>query len=67
MKTFKGVTIEAKLLTIFICPYHKTLAIMRKYTTSRDIVRSDITRFANSFNVAKPGRKERQLEANVLV
>ncbi|KAB2625466.1 hypothetical protein D8674_017126 [Pyrus ussuriensis x Pyrus communis] len=40
---------KAKIFTIFIYAYHKTLALMRKYTKKRDIVRLGVTRFPTSF------------------
>lgn len=40
---------KAKSLTIFIYVHHKTLAMMRKYTMKRDIVRPGVTRFASAF------------------
>ncbi|XP_048443560.1 uncharacterized protein LOC103950675 [Pyrus x bretschneideri] len=46
---FKRVIDKAKAFTIFIYAHHKTLALMRKYTKKRDIVRPGITRFATSF------------------
>ncbi|GFS33428.1 HAT transposon superfamily protein [Actinidia rufa] len=46
---FKGVIEKAKAFTIFIYAHHKTLALMRKFTKKRDIVRLGVTRFATSF------------------
>ncbi|CAN6579051.1 unnamed protein product [Malus baccata var. baccata] len=46
---FKGVIDKAKAFTIFIYAHHKTLALMRKHTKKRDIIRSGVTRFATSF------------------
>jgi hypothetical protein len=46
---FKVVIEKAKALTIFIYAHHKTLALMRKFTKKRDIVRPGVTRFATSF------------------
>ncbi|XP_024200409.1 uncharacterized protein LOC112203718 [Rosa chinensis] len=46
---FKGVIEKAKAFTIFIYAHHKTLALMRKHTKKRDIVRPGVTRFATSF------------------
>lgn len=40
---------KAKALTIFMYAHHTTLALMRKFTRKRDIVRPGITRFASSF------------------
>ncbi|XP_066324053.1 uncharacterized protein [Miscanthus floridulus] len=49
MKKFKGYIDQAKSLTIFIYAHHRTLALMRKYTKKRDIVRPGATRFASNF------------------
>jgi len=49
MKKFKGYIDQAKSLTIFIYAHHITLALMRKYTKKRDIVRPGVTRFASNF------------------
>ncbi|GAB2279862.1 hypothetical protein Dimus_039388 [Dionaea muscipula] len=46
---FKGIIDKAKALTIFIYAHHNTLAMMRKYTKKKDIVRPGVTRFATSF------------------
>ncbi|CAN6584346.1 unnamed protein product [Malus baccata var. baccata] len=46
---FKGVINKAKTFTIFIYAHHKTLALMRKHTKKRDIIRPGVTRFATSF------------------
>ncbi|CAN6552248.1 unnamed protein product [Malus baccata var. baccata] len=46
---FKGVIDKPKTLTIFIYAHHKTLALMRKHTKKRDIIRPGVTRFATSF------------------
>ncbi|XP_070682491.1 uncharacterized protein [Malus domestica] len=46
---FKGVIDKAKAFTIFIYAHHKTLALMRKHTKKRDIIRPRVTRFATSF------------------
>ncbi|XP_073121858.1 uncharacterized protein [Henckelia pumila] len=46
---FSGMLEKAKALTIFIYAHHRTLAIMRKYTKKRDIVRPGVSRFATSF------------------
>nr|GEW74104.1 hypothetical protein [Tanacetum cinerariifolium] len=40
---------KAKTLTIFIYAHHRTLALMRKFTKCKDIVRLGVTRFATSF------------------
>ncbi|XP_047326776.1 uncharacterized protein LOC124930481 [Impatiens glandulifera] len=49
LSKFSGVLEKTKALTIFIYAHHRTLAIMRKYTKKRDIVRPGVTRFATSF------------------
>ncbi|XP_061993558.1 uncharacterized protein LOC133711452 [Rosa rugosa] len=46
---FKGVIEKAKCFTIYIYAHHKTLALMRKFTKKRDIVRPGVTRFATAF------------------
>ncbi|XP_062014052.1 uncharacterized protein LOC133730489 [Rosa rugosa] len=46
---FKGLIEKAKAFTIFIYAHHETLALMRKHTKKRDIVRPGVTRFATSF------------------
>ena len=46
---FKGMVDKAKTLTIFIYAHHKTLALMRKFTKKKDIVRSGVTSFATAF------------------
>ncbi|XP_024161380.1 uncharacterized protein LOC112168490 [Rosa chinensis] len=46
---FKGVIEKANAFTIFIYAHHKTLALMRKHTKKRDIVRPGVTRFATFF------------------
>lgn len=46
---FKKTLDQAKSLTIFIYSHHKTLALMRKFTKKRDIIRPGVTRFASSF------------------
>ncbi|XP_058183421.1 uncharacterized protein LOC131301254 [Rhododendron vialii] len=46
---FKGIIDKAKAFTIFVYAHHNTLAMMRKYTESRDIVRPGVTRFATAF------------------
>ncbi|ONI13978.1 hypothetical protein PRUPE_4G255800 [Prunus persica] len=46
---FKRVIEKAKSFTIFIYAHHNTLALMRKYTKRRDIVRQGVIRFATSF------------------
>nr|XP_017225777.1 PREDICTED: uncharacterized protein LOC108201946 [Daucus carota subsp. sativus] len=40
---------KAKALTIFIYAHHATLALMRKFTRKKKIVRPGVTRFASSF------------------
>ncbi|CAO2038512.1 unnamed protein product, partial [Urochloa humidicola] len=49
IKKFKGIIDQAKSMTIFIYSHHRTLALMRKYTKKRDIVRPGVTRFASNF------------------
>ncbi|KAG5542347.1 hypothetical protein RHGRI_022029 [Rhododendron griersonianum] len=49
LSKFKGVIEKAKAFTIFIYAHHTTLALMRKATKKRDIVRPGVTRFATSF------------------
>jgi len=49
LKRFKTIIDQAKALTIFIYANHKTLALMRKFTKKRDIIRPGVTRFASSF------------------
>ncbi|KAF7150625.1 hypothetical protein RHSIM_Rhsim02G0154200 [Rhododendron simsii] len=46
---FKGIIEKAKAFTISVYAHHNTLAMMRKYTTKRDIVRPGVTRFATAF------------------
>ncbi|CAH1449265.1 unnamed protein product [Lactuca virosa] len=46
---FKKVLDQAKQLTIFIYAHHKTLAMMRKFTNKRDIIRPGVTRFASAY------------------
>ncbi|KAF7113036.1 hypothetical protein RHSIM_RhsimUnG0167600 [Rhododendron simsii] len=46
---FKGIIDKAKAFTIFVYARHNTLAMMRKYTKRRDIVRPGVTRFATAF------------------
>jgi hypothetical protein len=48
-KNFKETIEKAKKFTIFVYAHHKTLALMRKYTKRRDIVRPGATRFATAF------------------
>lgn len=49
MRRFKSIIDQARALTIFIYAHHKTLALMRKFTKKRDIIRPGVTRFASSF------------------
>jgi hypothetical protein len=49
LKKFKGLIDQARSMTIFIYSHHKTLALMRKFTKKRDIVRPGVTRFASNF------------------
>lgn len=61
---FKGVIEKAKVFTIFIYAHHKTLALMRKHTKKRDIVRQrQICNFFLDF--AKFNGKEREVEVYV--
>ncbi|XP_062020978.1 uncharacterized protein LOC133737448 [Rosa rugosa] len=46
---FKGEIEKAKSFTIYIYAHHKTLALMRKFTKKKDIVRPGVTRFATAF------------------
>ncbi|XP_076931764.1 uncharacterized protein LOC143597027 [Bidens hawaiensis] len=46
---YKKTIDEAKKLTVFIYSHHKTLALMRKYTKKRNIVRPGVTSFASAF------------------
>lgn len=46
---FRDVIEKAKAFTVFIYSHHKILAMMRKYTKRRDIVRPGMTRFATTF------------------
>ncbi|GJZ07223.1 putative transcription factor/ chromatin remodeling BED-type(Zn) family protein [Tanacetum coccineum] len=46
---FKDWIAKTKTLTIFIYAHHRTLALMRKFTKCKDIVRPGVTRFATSF------------------
>ncbi|KAI8559966.1 hypothetical protein RHMOL_Rhmol04G0217900 [Rhododendron molle] len=46
---FKGIIEKAKAFTIYVYAHHNTLAMMRKYTKKRDIVRPGVTRFATAF------------------
>ncbi|TQD97471.1 hypothetical protein C1H46_016932 [Malus baccata] len=49
LSRFTRVVDKAKAFTIFIYAHHKILALMRKHTKKRDIIRSGVTRFATSF------------------
>ncbi|KAF7129648.1 hypothetical protein RHSIM_Rhsim10G0121900 [Rhododendron simsii] len=46
---FKGILENAKAFTIYVYAHHNTLAMMRKYTKKRDIVRPGVTRFVTAF------------------
>ncbi|XP_062014533.1 uncharacterized protein LOC133731089 [Rosa rugosa] len=46
---FKWVIEKAKSFTIYIYAHHKTLALMKKFTKKRDIMRPGVTRFATAF------------------
>jgi hypothetical protein len=49
MKKFRTTIEQAKALTIFIYAHHRTLALMRKFTKKREIIRPGVTRFASNF------------------
>ncbi|XP_010419316.1 PREDICTED: uncharacterized protein LOC104705021 [Camelina sativa] len=49
LHNFKTVIDRAKGFTIFVYAHHKTLAMMRKFTQNKDIVRPRVTRFASCF------------------
>ncbi|XP_035830865.1 uncharacterized protein LOC118479311 [Helianthus annuus] len=49
LERYKKIINQAKKLTVFIYSHHKTLAMMRKYTKKRNIVRPGVTRFASAF------------------
>ncbi|CAA0838838.1 hAT transposon superfamily protein, partial [Striga hermonthica] len=49
IKKFKTTIAQANSLTIFIYAHHRTLALMRKFTKKREIVRPGVTRFASNF------------------
>jgi len=40
---------KARSISVFIFSHISTLALMRKFTNRRELVRSGVTRFANSF------------------
>ncbi|MFS8002642.1 putative ribonuclease H-like superfamily [Helianthus anomalus] len=46
---YKKIIDQAKKLTVFIYSHHKSLALMRKYTKKRNIIRPGVTRFASTF------------------
>ncbi|KAL8248797.1 hypothetical protein R6Q59_005665, partial [Mikania micrantha] len=46
---YKKTLDQAKKVTVFIYSHHKTLAMMRKFTKKRNIVRPGVTRFASAF------------------
>lgn len=46
---FKPTIESAKAATVFIYSHHKTLALMRRFTKKRDIIRPGVTRFASSY------------------
>ncbi|XP_071717305.1 uncharacterized protein [Rutidosis leptorrhynchoides] len=48
-KGFKKTLEEARKITVFIYSHHMSLALMRKYTKKRNIVRPGVTIFASSF------------------
>ncbi|XP_010496007.1 PREDICTED: uncharacterized protein LOC104773140 [Camelina sativa] len=49
LHNFKTVIDRAKGFTIFVYAHHKTLAMMKKFTQNKDIVRRGVTRFASCF------------------
>ncbi|CAG7901552.1 unnamed protein product [Brassica rapa] len=49
LQSFKTIIKRAKGFTIFVYAHHKTLAMMRKFTDNKDIVRPGVTRFASCF------------------
>ncbi|XP_018461154.1 uncharacterized protein LOC108832156 [Raphanus sativus] len=49
IQSFKTIIQRAKGFTIFVYAHHKTLAMMRKFTDNKDIVRPGVTRFASCF------------------
>nr|XP_043624823.1 uncharacterized protein LOC122596332 isoform X2 [Erigeron canadensis] len=46
---YKKILDQAKELTIFIYSHNKTLAMMRKFTKKKNIVRPGVTRFASAY------------------
>jgi hypothetical protein len=49
MKKFKDTIDQARRATVYIYAHHRTLALMRKFTNRRDIVRPGVTTFASNF------------------
>lgn len=49
MPKYKKTIDQAKAFTIFVYAHHRTLALMRKHTKRRDIIRPGVTRFASAF------------------
>ncbi|KAK9047863.1 hypothetical protein SSX86_033175 [Deinandra increscens subsp. villosa] len=49
LQKFQKILTKAKALSVFIYAHPKTLAMMRRFTKRRDIVRPGVTRFASSF------------------
>ncbi|TVU06739.1 hypothetical protein EJB05_49967, partial [Eragrostis curvula] len=56
---FKQTIDKAKAATIFIYSHHRTLALMRKWTKKRDIIRPGITRFASAYLTLQSMHKKR--------
>ncbi|KAI7739061.1 hypothetical protein M8C21_005220 [Ambrosia artemisiifolia] len=46
---YKKTLDQAKKLTVFIYSHHKTMAMMRRYTKKRNIVRPGVTKFSSTF------------------
>ncbi|XP_058210432.1 uncharacterized protein LOC131322890 [Rhododendron vialii] len=57
---FKGIIEKAKTFTIYVYAHHNTLAMMRKYTKKRDIMRPGVTRFATAFLTLQSLMKKKQ-------
>ncbi|XP_071734865.1 uncharacterized protein [Rutidosis leptorrhynchoides] len=49
LQGYKETLVSARKITVFIYAHHKSLALMRKYTMKRDIVRPGVPRFASAF------------------
>lgn len=56
---FKQTIDKAKAATIFIYSHHRTLALMRRYTKKRDIIRPGVTRFASAYLTLQSMYKKR--------